>query len=271
MNDATRPLSLELNGPVATLTMNRPQARNALSAAMKDAFAEAVPRIVADPSIRAVILTGAGGMFCAGGDIRAMLEARGQLATEGWRDRMREVQPWLAQLVELDRPLIAAVDGAAYGAGFSLALAADFVLATPAARFCLSFMRVGLVPDFAAMYTLPRVVGVQRAKELMLSAREVPADEAQRLGIVMEIVPAEGLLARANELALSLAGASPLAVSLVKQNVGMALASDLARTLDREANEQALCFTTRAHQTAVDRFLAKQPAAFQWPARQPDA
>lgn len=260
-------LTLEVSGAVATLTMNRPAARNALSAGMKEAFAEAVPRIAGDPSIRAVILTGSGGVFCAGGDLRAMLEARGSMSTEGWRDRMRDVHPWLAQLVQLDRPLIAAVDGAAYGAGFSLALTADFVIATPAARFCLSFMRVGLAPDFAAMYTLPRVVGIQRAKELMLSAREVAADEALRLGIVMEVVPADGLLARSHELAQSFAGASPLAVSLVKQNVGMALASDLGRALDREANEQALCFTTAAHQAAVDRFLAKQPAAFQWPVR----
>src|SRR6185436_11476692 len=99
--------------------------------------------------------------------------------------------------ISLDRPVIAAVDGVAFGAGFSLALAADFIVATPRARFCMSFMRVGLAPDFGATYTLPRVVGVQRAKELMLSAREVDADEAKRLGIVMEIHPAEALLARA--------------------------------------------------------------------------
>ena len=125
-------------------------------------------------------------------------------------------------------------------------------------------MRVGL--DFAAMYTLPRVVGVQRAKALMLSARELSADEALALGIVLEIVPTDSLLARAEQLAHSFTGASPLAVALVRSEVGMALASDLRTLLSREAEQQALCFQTEAHRAAVRRFLDKQPAAFQFPA-----
>jgi len=260
-------LTFELTDGVATLTMNRPDARNALSAEMKDEFARVMPAIAADKSIRAVILTGAGGAFCAGGDIRGMAEARasGTATVETWRDRMREVQPWMRQLVELDKPLIAAVDGPAFGAGFSLALMADFVVATPTARFCLSFMRVGLVPDFAAMYTLPRVVGVQRAKELMLSAREVAVDEALRLGLVLEVVPAEGLMDRARALARSFVGASALGVSLIKREVGMALATDLTTQLTLEANDQALCFETPYQAEAVRRFLAKEPAMFQWP------
>ncbi len=258
-------LSCEIDAGVATLTMNRPESKNALSAEMKDAFAAAVPAIAADAAVRAVILTGAGGAFCAGGDLRGMEAVREQMTTETWRERMREVQPWLKQLIELDKPLIAAVDGPAFGAGFSLALAADFVLATPRARFCLSFMRVGLVPDFAAMYTLPRVVGVQRAKELMLSAREVAADEAERLGLVMEVLDADALMPRARQLAQSFTGASPLAVSLVKQGAGMALASDLRSLLAAEADHQALCFQTAAHRDAVQRFLAKQAPAFLFP------
>lgn len=250
---------------VATLTMSRPEARNALSAEMKSGFAQHVAAIAADASVRAVVLTGAGGAFCAGGDLRGMDEVRAQMRTESWRERMREVQPWLRQLIELDKPVIAAVDGPAFGAGFSLALTADFVLASPRARFCLSFMRVGLVPDFAAMYTLPRVVGVQRAKELMLSAREVEADEALRLGLVMEVVPGDQLMARAEQLARSFVGASALAVSLVKAQVGMALASDLRTMLASEADQQALCFMTDAHREAVQRFLQKQPPAFRFP------
>ncbi len=258
-------LCCEINAGVATLTMNRPETRNALSAEMKDAFAAVVPAIAADPGVRAVILTGAGGAFCAGGDLRGMEAVRAQMHSEAWRERMREVQPWLAQLIELDKPLIAAVHGPAFGAGFSLALAADFVLATPRARFCLSFMRVGLVPDFAAMYTLPRAVGVQRAKELMLSAREVAADEALRLGLVMEVLDEAALMPRAHQLAQSFAGASTLAVSLVKQGVGMALASDLRTLLAAEADHQALCFQTAAHRDAVRRFLDKQAPLFRFP------
>lgn len=252
---------------VATLTLNRPGARNAIDATMKTELAECVAAIVADASVRALVLTGAGGAFCAGGDLRGMAEVRAAMSVEGWRGRMREVQPWLRALAELDRPVIAAVDGPAYGAGFSLALLADFVVASPRARFCMSFMRVGLVPDFAAMHTLPRVVGVQRARELMLSAREVGADEALRLGIVLELVPADALLARARALARSFTGASPLATSLVKRGLGMALATDLQTALDAEADRQALCFQSGYHADAVQRFIDGQPAAFQWPAR----
>ena len=258
-------LDLVVADGVATITLERPETRNALSAAMKDELAEAVPAAAADPAVRAIVLAGAGGVFCAGGDLRGMEEVRASMTIEGWRARMRDVQPLIRCLLELDKPLIAAVDGAAYGAGFSLALMADFVLASPRARFCLSFMRVGLVPDFAAMYTLPRVVGVQRAKELMLSAREVGADEALRLGIALEVVGADELPARAAALARSFTGASPLAVSLVKRGVGMALASDLNTLLAHEADQQALCFETDAHRQAVGRFLAKQPPAFRWP------
>ena len=259
-------LKIEISDGVATLTMSRPEARNALSQGMKDAFASAVPRLAGDPAVRALILTGAGGAFCAGGDLRGMLAVRGQMQVEDWRQRMQDVVPWVRGLIELDKPLIAAVDGVAYGAGFSLALMADFVIASPKARFCMSFMKVGLAPDFAAMYSLPRVVGVQRARELMLSAREVQAEEALRLGLVMEVVPADGLLARAQALARSFVGASPLAVSLIKRELGMSLALDVSTALNHEADHQALCFMSGYHGRAVQAFIDKQPAAFQFPA-----
>jgi 2-(1,2-epoxy-1,2-dihydrophenyl)acetyl-CoA isomerase len=263
-NDA---LGCRVADGVATLTMSRPEARNALSTEMKAAFEAAVPRLAADPDVRAVVLTGAGGAFCAGGDLRGMLAAREQkLDVQGWRQRMTSLHPWVRALIELDKPLIAAVDGAAYGAGFSLALMADFVIASPRARFCMSFMKVGLVPDCAAMYTLPRVVGVQRARELVLSAREVGAEEALKLGIAMEVVPADRLLNRAQALAHSFTGASALAVSLVKRELGMALATDLQTALAAEGDHQALCFQSPYHVDAVKAFLDKQPAAFQWPA-----
>ena len=252
---------------VATITLERPETRNALSAAMKDELAQVAAAVAADPAVHAVVLAGAGGAFCAGGDLRGMQEVRAQMDVEGWRERMRGLHPLIRTLMEMDKPLVAAVDGAAFGAGFSLALMADFVLASPRARFCLSFMKVGLVPDFAAMYTLPRVVGVQRAKELMLSARELDADEACRLGIVMEVVPGDGLLARAQDLARSFTGASPLAVGLIKREVGMALATDLPTLLGREADQQAMCFETAYQAEAVRRFLAKEPAMFAWPQR----
>ncbi|HEX6362452.1 MAG TPA: enoyl-CoA hydratase/isomerase family protein, partial [Albitalea sp.] len=194
---------------VATLTLDHPATRNALAPQMREEIAEVIRGVKRDRGIRALVITGAGGHFCSGGDLRNIAAAG--LDNQGWRERMHDLHQWLQDLITLDRPVIAAVDGAAFGAGFGLALAADFVVATPRARFCVSFLRVGLVPDFGVFYTLPRIVGPQRAKELMLSAREVGADEALRLGIAMELQPPEQLLPRAQALAASFVHASPVA------------------------------------------------------------
>lgn len=253
----------EVADGVATLTLNRPAQRNAIDLRMRDEIAQCLAALKRDRDVRALVVTGAGGAFCAGGDLRGIQSA--QLDGAGWRQRMKDAHDWVGALISLDRPVVAAVDGPAFGAGFSLALAADFVIASPRASFCLSFMKVGLVPDFGAFHTLPRVVGVQRAKELMLSAREVAADEARRLGIVFEIAPADRVLARAQALAASFAGASPLAASLVKRALAATPAAGLDAMLDFEADAQALCFASSEHQAAVARFLDKQPAAFRWP------
>ena len=256
-------IQFSVQNQVATLTLNRPAQRNAMDEVMKRELTQAVHEVQADRNLRALVIAGACGVFCAGGDIRAMQGA--VLDSAGWRERMSQVHEFIAPLIQLDRPVIAAVDGAAYGAGFSLALAADFVLASPRARFCMSFMRVGLVPDCGAFYTLPRVVGAQRAKELMLSAREVDAQEAQRLGIVMEVHASEALLARAQAMAASFVHASPAAVSMLKRAVAASTHNDLGALLEIEANAQAVAFGTPQHRDAVARFLAKQPARFQWP------
>jgi 2-(1,2-epoxy-1,2-dihydrophenyl)acetyl-CoA isomerase len=261
---AAEPVLLDIADGVATVTLNRPKARNAIDLPMREALARLVPRVRDDAAVRAVVITGTGGAFCAGGDLRNIGATRAD--NEAWRRRMRDTHAWLSQWMTMDKPIVCAVDGPAFGAGFGLALTGDFVIATPAARFCLSFMRVGLVPDFGVFYSLPRVVGVQRARELMLSAREVDADEALRLGLVMEVVPAEALAARARALAASFTGASSLAVSLVKRSMAAAPQGDLATMLDLEASAQALCFNTEAHREAVGRFLEKQPPAFRWPA-----
>lgn len=254
-------VQFERHGATAVMTMASPATRNAFSAEIREGLARGVATVRDDPSIRALVITGSGGCFCAGGDIRTMAGVQQDGAF--WRARMHGIQGWVADLLNLDRPVIAAVDGPAYGAGFSLALAADIVLATPRARFCLSFMKLGLVPDCAAFYTLPRVVGAQRARELMLSAREVGADEAQALGIAMELHEPEQLLPRAMALAASFEGASPLATSLVKKIMGDP--GELARLLEAEANAQALAFGSSYTQEAVKRFLDKQPPAFRWP------
>lgn len=158
-------LQLERNGSTAVLTINRPAQRNALDCSLREAFAGAIPQVRDDPGIRALVIAGAGGHFCAGGDVKGMSESSSSEADvfEG-RERMRSIHRWLDELVDLEKPVIAAVDGAAFGAGLSLMLAADFVLASPTAKFCTAFARMGYVPDMGMMYTLPRAVGLAHAK-----------------------------------------------------------------------------------------------------------
>lgn len=263
MEQAFQTIRFEVREQVATLTLDNPGKRNALDPAMRVEVAQVVAHVRQEREIRALVITGANGHFCSGGDLKNIAGAN--LDNEGWRARLQELHEWLQALLMLDRPVIAAVDGAAYGAGFSLALAADFVLATPRARFAMSFLRVGLVPDCGAFYTLPRIVGVQRAKELMLTARELEASEAQQLGIVMELHAPDVLLARAHALAASFVKASPVAVSLVKRTLAATGGGDLQALLEMEASAQALAMGTAQHREAVNAFLNKQPAPFQWP------
>ena len=143
-------------------------------------------------------------------------------------------------------------------------MSADFVLATPRAWFNMSFLKVGLVPDVGALYTLPRVVGVQRAKELMLSARDVEGPEALQLGLVMELHEPDALMARAQAVAASFVHASPTAVSLIKRTFA-GWGGELSTSLENEANAQALAMGTQEHKTAVNRFINKEPLPFQWP------
>lgn len=256
-----QPLLVDIADGVATLTLNRPQYKNALNGPMRDALRDAVQQIRADRTVRAVVLRGAGTDFCSGGDIRAM----NVTAADAGRNRMDDLHGWIALLVDLDRPVVAAVDGVAYGAGFSLALLADFIVATPRARFCMPFMKVGLVPDCGALYTLPRVVGLARARDLVFSAREVGAEEARQIGAVFEIVGQEQLHVRADQLARGLAGASPTAFALTKRALNQSNGADVRAMLELESLGQGIAFTTDYHHEAVRRFKEKEPPLFQWP------
>lgn len=247
---------------IATLTLDSPARKNALSLPMRDEIGEVIRRVRADDSVRALILTAAGTDFSSGGDISSM---QVEINAEQGRKRLHKVHGWLEDLIQLDVPVIAAVDGAAYGAGFSLALTADIILATPRARFGLPFLRMGLVPDCGVFYTLPRMIGLQRAKALMFSMRELNAQAAQDLGIVMEIVPADSLQERARTLALAFTEASPVAVGLTKQALNASLNQDLHTMLAMEADGQGIAFSTAYRREAADRFMAKQPLRYRWP------
>lgn len=252
------------HGPVAEIAFNRPARRNALDMASREQFGVAVQQVLDDDTVRAIVLTGRGGHFCAGGDIGAMRVGDGMSAEQG-RRRMRSLHPAVERLYTCEKAVLAAVEGCAFGAGFGIALLADMLVAGDGARFCMSFARVGLLPDCASLYTLPRVVGLQRAKELLLSAREIDAREAQALGITMETVPAGAALPRALALAAALAQASPTAIALTKTGLAGALSSDLHATLEYEATAQGVAYSSQWHRDAIERFLDKQPPAFGWP------
>ena len=261
---ATEPTVLiDVADGVAVVTLNRPTRRNALDMAMRVELRAALETVRADPEVRAVVLTGAGGAFCAGGDISGMKHR--EPGAEAGRKRMRDVGELALAMVTLDKPLIAAVDGPAFGAGFGMALAADFILATPQARFCASFARIGLAPDFLMHWTLPRWVGPSMAKELVFTARELDAEEAKSLKLVHEIVPSEDLAAFARDFAGRFRAASPTAMALAKALFQQSPMLDPRQAAEAETAHQVLCFETEAHQSAVSRFLNREPAAFVWP------
>ena len=256
---------LDVQNGIATITFNRPEVRNPLGGILRDEFSDAITEISkqAGKTISAVVLTGAGPAFCAGGDIRVLQEMI-KKGPDAMQARMKESHATLERWLDLPVPTVAAVNGAAAGAGFSLALASDFVIAARRARFSMSFGRIGLVPDWGAMYLLPRIVGLQRAKELVLTARMVNAEEAHNLGIVLEIVDDAVLTNHAQGFAARFANASPEAVRMAKHVMGQAFESNRTDALGAEADAQTTANASLYHKAALERFLAKEPALFDW-------
>lgn len=265
MSDEFEKMTFEVDDGVAIVTINRPEARNALDEAVRRDFDRAITRIEegAGRTIHAAVLTGAGRAFCAGGDLKTLQESSGKPASHT-RQRLRDSHRLLTRWLNLDVPTIAAVDGAAAGAGFSLALACDFVIASPRARFILSFGRIGLVPDWGALYLLPRIIGLQKAKELAFSARILEPEEAHTLGIVYDIVEEGEAVSQAVAFANRFRNASTLAIGMTKSMLNQSFERDLATSLDLEASAQAIANNSDYHRDAVARFLDKQPSLFDW-------
>lgn len=269
MNDVeTNPVPsvlMECIEGVATIAFNRPSRRNALDMETRERFRDLVFEAVRDTHVRAIVLTGKGGHFCSGGDLSAMKSGDLMQASEG-RQRMRAGLEVVEKLYQCDKPVIAAVEGCAFGGGFGLALLADMVIASETARFCLSFSKIGLVPDCASLYTLPRIVGVQRAKHMMFSACEIDAQCALSWGIAIEVVSAGDALRRGQEIARALATTSASAMSMAKVGLNQSLSSGLAMMMEYEATAQGVAFSTPYHQEATRRLLAKESPIFRWPA-----
>ncbi len=255
-------LTYEIIDQTGLISFTEPETRNALSLQMREELASLVPEIRDNRDLRALVVTGKGGSFCAGGDLKGLKDTSMQV--DRARDRVMRLHKWFIEFCNMELPVIAAVDGPAYGAGFNLTLGCDFVLASERARFCAVFGRIGLVPDLGGLFLLPRAVGLPRAKELVMTARSFGAEEAKELGLVLEIHPHEALLERAMEFAGRFRLSSRLAAGQAKMLLNQAFHLDQKTMADMEAWAQAVCMNTDYHQDAISRFLNKAPLEFDW-------
>lgn len=249
----------EQRAGVLRLTLNRPDKRNALSPELVRALREALGRARDDAAVRSVLLTGAGPAFCAGGDFDAMMARRGKaLATKEAQDTL--FAGLARDMLLLEKPIVAHVNGDAFGAGLMLVLAADYAVAAPGARFAATFAKVGLLPDTAGTWLLPKTLGLRAARQLALLPDPIDAEEAEALSLINK--RAEDAAARADEVARRWADGPTRALGLAKRAIVLGTADDLDAALAREANLQGLLFTTRDHAEGVDAFLAKRAAQF---------
>ncbi|MDF5755451.1 enoyl-CoA hydratase-related protein [Spongiactinospora sp. TRM90649] len=246
---------------VATITLDRPDAMNALLASMKAALLAALTRAAEDDAVRAVVLTGAGKAFCAGQDLRE--HATNLEAGDGLAGTVREYyNPIVRTITEMAKPVVAAVNGVAAGAGASLAFACDLRIAAENAKFAMAFTAIGLAPDSGASWTLQRLVGPSLAAELLLLGEPLRAERARELGLVTRVVPAGEVAKTASELAVRLAQGPTRAYAATKRALAFGAAHTLAQTLDLEADLQDACAATEDHVAATRAFVAKQTPVF---------
>ena len=253
-------LLVDRAGAFATITLNRPEARNAIDLLMRQELVAAMDEVEADEATQVLILTGAGGHFCAGGDVKSMRERR-LTAAEG-RARVESLNRMVLRLVDFPRPTIAMVDGYAVGAGTNLALCCDLVVASDRARFGELFNKIGLVPDGGGTWLLSRLVGLARAKELIFTGEVFDAAEAARIGLVNRVVPAADLATVTRALAERIAAGPPNVLRLAKHMVNRTATTDLAAALDLEAYSQGLSIAADDHQEGIAAFFEKRPPKF---------
>jgi 2-(1,2-epoxy-1,2-dihydrophenyl)acetyl-CoA isomerase len=260
LNVALETLIYDVKNGVGTVTLNRPDVMNATNDQLYRELSALIREIADDDRVGCVVLTGAGRGFCAGADVKAMNPDMKLLAR---RKRHRWIlADILRPLVNLEKPVIAAVNGTAVGAGFNLALAADIIIASDKAIFSQIFTKLGLVPDLGGMYLLTRVVGLNKAKELCFTARKIDAAEALALGIVNRVVPAEDLPGAAAALAEEIAAGPPTALAMIKTLLNKSSNSTLEQMLEYESFAQTLAYTTPEHREGVAAFREKRKADF---------
>ncbi|WAZ22410.1 enoyl-CoA hydratase-related protein [Streptomyces cinnabarinus] len=248
---------------VCRITLNRPEALNALTPDQRERLIDLLAEASGDAAVRAVVLTGTGRGFCAGADLRTGSAAKKPAAGDVARTVRLGAQRLIAAVLDCEKPVIAAVNGTAAGLGAHLALACDLVLAAESARFIEVFVRRGLVPDGGGAYLLPRLIGPQRAKELMFFGDALSAAEAERLGLVNRVVPDEALAKTALEWAERLAGGPTRALALTKQLVNASLDSDRATAFAAEAAAQEINMTTEDAREGVASFVERRSPRYE--------
>jgi 2-(1,2-epoxy-1,2-dihydrophenyl)acetyl-CoA isomerase len=256
-------LLYEVKDGIATLTLNRPERLNALGGTLRQDLHDAVTRAGADPEVRVMVVTGAGKGFCSGGDVKAMGEAK---AGQRERPLLEKIAPGrdrtLLAMREAPQPIIAAVNGAAAGAGMNLALGCDLRIASTAAKFTQAFVKRGLHPDWGGTYFLPRVVGMAKACEMIFTGEVIDAAEALRLGIVSQVVAPEELLPTAYEVARRIAAGPPVAIRLAKRSLYANEDLDLRGALQMETMAQNICFETEDATEGIRAFGEKRAPIF---------
>jgi 2-(1,2-epoxy-1,2-dihydrophenyl)acetyl-CoA isomerase len=271
IDTATTDLLAHVDGHVGVITFNRPERRNALSAAIYRGFDLALTALRDDPDVRVVMVTGNGGAFCAGGDVKGMNAehqatvptGRAAMSPEERVEQLRGMQRSVSlQLHEFPAPVIAALPGAAAGAGLSIALAADIRLAAAGAVIVTAFANVGASGDFGGSWFLTQLVGTAKAKELYFTSPRLTAEEALDLGIVNQLLPDEGFADAALAWCHALAARAPIATRLMKENLNRALHCDLAAALDGEATNMVHSMSTADHREAAAAFVEKRAPVF---------
>lgn len=263
MNDV---LLFEKSGPVVTLTINRAESRNPLGhEGDGDAFAAAAQRINEDRGVRAVILTGAGKAFSAGGDVKAMRERGGAFAGPGVaiRERYRTgIHKIVRSLWGIEVPLVAAVNGPAIGLGNDVACLADTRIASETAIFGATFLKIGLIPGDGGAWLLPRVIGMARASELLFTGETVDAQTALSWGLVSKVVPADKLMEEATKLANRMAAQPPDVLRMTKRLLRDGMSSSFDTIMELSASMQSLAHHTEDHAEAVNAFFEKRPGNY---------
>ncbi|MHB8342648.1 MAG: enoyl-CoA hydratase-related protein [Mycobacteriales bacterium] len=257
------PVLYHLEGGVATVTLNRPEALNACDVALKEGLLQALDQATGDATVRAVVLTGAGRAFCVGQDLREHRDRLGERHPNALDTVTRHYNPIVSALTNLAKPTVAAVNGVAAGAGAGFAFGCDFRVASANASFLLAFAGIGLSADSGTSWTLQRLVGYAKATELLLLAEPVAAAEALALGLVSQVVPLEALASTAAALAGRLATGPTAAYAAIKEALSFAATASLHDTLAREAVLQERAGATRDHHNAVAAFLAKTRPVFE--------